>query len=375
MKTKYRLVASFMALLLLLGGCASGDGTTSSDVSGDSETVSTSSDSGKTTSSNSSQNGQKTSKTPGKTTSGKTTTSTKSNSQWTELFKDGNFERGLKVVSINDRSDRKVLDFGDSARKKGVKWNLVQHFSKYDLITATPVKNSNGSVSYSNPGKRITISKENGENVLQMEMLASKEFAVPRKSGESWPHLLIEQNLGSEPLDTYDQMIFSMSIRKDYIRNVMGDDYNEGLHCYQTGMVLIVQNMNTQSPGYGNDFFWFTIPCFDSRMEYKSAYCNVDTGKADASGKLIYSPGGKEWYDTYYTANPMTNEGKWCTVTVDILPELQKAFNRAQRLGYLGKSNFEDMRVQGCNFGCECTGTFDASVSIKNVSLKCHSKK
>lgn len=294
--------------------------------------------------------------------------------KWEELFKDGQFEKGIKIVSIEDKSNRKVFDFGDTARKKGVHWSLAQHFSKYDIITATPTTNADGSVSYTNEGKRITMSKENGENVLQMEMLASNEFDEPRKGGEAWPHLLIEQNLGSQTLDSYDQMIFSMSIRKDYIRNVMGDDYDSSLHCYQTGMVFIVQNMNTESPGYGQDFFWFTIPCFDSRMEYKSAYCNVDGGKADASGKLIYAPGGKDFYDTYYTANPMTNDGKWCTVTIDILPELQKAFNTAQRMGYMGKSKFEDLRLQGINFGCECTGTLDASISIKNVSLRAHAK-
>ena len=290
---------------------------------------------------------------------------------WVELFKDGSFEKGIKVVAV-DRSDRKVFDFGNSARRTGTRWGLAQHFSKYDLITEQPVTNADGSVSYENPGKRVTMREENGENILQMEIFCSQEYDAPRKEGEDWPHLLIEQNLGSDPLTSYDQMIFTMTIRKDYINNVMGDDYDEGLHCYQTGMIFIVQNLNTNSAGYGDDFFWFGIPGFDSRMEYKSEYCNVDGGKADASGKLIYQLGGKDFFDTYYTANPMTNEGEWVTVTVDILPSLKTAFNTAQRLGYMGSSKLEDLRMQGINFGCECTGTFDASVSIKNVGLLCH---
>lgn len=290
---------------------------------------------------------------------------------WVELFKDGTFEKGLKIVSV-DRTNRKVVDFADSERKSGTRWELTQHFSKYDLITEEPVTNADGSVSYENPGKRVTMKEENGENILQMEMFASQEYDAPRQEGEDWPHLLIEQNLGSDTLDTYDQMIFSMTIRKDYIRNVMGNDYNPSLHCYQTGMIFIVQNLNTQSAGYGDDYFWFGIPGFDSREEYKSEYCNVDGGKADASGKLIYQLGGKNFFDTYYTANPMTSDGEWVTVTIDILPSLKKAFNTAQRVGYMGKSSFEDLRLQGVNFGCECTGTFDASVSIKNVSLLCH---
>ncbi len=293
---------------------------------------------------------------------------------WEELFDDGTFERGIKVVSISDKSNQKVFDFGDSERKRGARWSLAQHFSKYDLITEKPVENSDGSVSYENSGKRITISKEKGENILQMEIFASKEFNEPRKNGESWPHLLIEQNIGSKTLDSYDKMEFTMTVRKDYIRNEMGDDYDSALHCYQTGMVFIVQNMNTESAGYGQDFFWFTVPAFDSRMEYKSAYCNVDGGKEDASGKLIYQLGGKNFYDKHYTANPMTNEGKWCTVTVDILPEIEKAFNTAQRMGYMGKSQFGDLRLQGVNFGCECTGSLDASISIKNISLQAHLK-
>ncbi len=294
-----------------------------------------------------------------------------SGKEWVELFKDGDLEKGIIVISV-DRTKMKLFDFGDPARENGTSWVMTQHFSKYDLITEAPVVDADGSVSYKNPGKRVTIRQENGVNVLQTEMLASKEYDAPRVEGEAWPHLLIEQNLGSDTLDSYDQMIFSMTIRKDYIRNCMTEGYDPALHCYQTGMIFVAQNTNSQSLGYGEDFFWFGVPGFDSRAEYKDEYCNIDIGKEDASGKLIYQLGGQEFYDTYYTANPMTSEGEWCTVTVDILPALKHAFQLAQGVGQMKESKFEDLTLQGINFGCECTGTFDASISIKHVSLRCH---
>lgn len=384
MDIKRILCVVMAAAMVLLSGCGS-DGTDSSMTENTMDASSSHTDASGTTTdspgSSSATQDNDTSATPGNGTSATQDNNTSApttppttppvGSDWVELYKDGTFNKGLKVVSV-DRTNRKVFDFGDSARKSGTRWELWQHFSKYDLISTLPVKNADGSVTYGNAGKRVTLRQENGENTLQLEMLASKEYDAPRKEGEDWPHLLIQQNLGSDTLDSYDQMIFSMTIRRDYIKNLMGADYDPGLHCYQTGMIIIVQNLNNASAGYGDDYFWFGIPGFDSRMEYKEEYCNVDGGKADASGKMIYQMGGKNFYDTYYTANPMTNEGKWVTVTVDILPAVKQAFNTAQRLGYMGKSKLSDLRLQGANFGCECTGTFDASISIKNVSLLCH---
>lgn len=294
--------------------------------------------------------------------------------EWVELFKDGNFEKGLIVYSV-DRNSQQLFDFGDPARVEGTYWELAQHFSKYDLITAEPVLHTDGSVSYENPGKRITLHCENDANVLQMEMLASKEYDSPRREGEAWPHLLVEQNLASDTLDSYDRMIFSMTIRKDYIHSFMDEGYDPELHCYQNGMIFIVQNTNPESAGYGEDFLWFGIAGFDSRVDCKEEYCNIDVGKEDASGKLIYQLGGQEFYDTYYTANPMTHEGEWCTVTVDILPTLKKALAMAQSVGQMKETSFEDLTLQQMNLGCECPGTFDASISIKNVSLLCRKVK
>lgn len=297
-----------------------------------------------------------------------------STEQWVELFKDSHFEKGIIVFSV-DRNSQKVFDFGDPTRLEGTRWEMAQHFSKYDLITAEPTVREDGAVVYENPGKRLTLHKENGENVLQMEMLASTEYDAPRREGEAWPHLLVEQNLASDTLDCYDRMIFSMTIRKDYIHNYMQEGYDPTLHCYQNGMIFIVQNTNPASAGYGEEFFWFGVAGFDSRYEYKDEYCNIDVGKEDASGRLIYQLGGKAFYDTYYTANPMTHEGEWCTVTVDILPALQKGLQLAQSVGQMQNTTFADLTLQQMNLGCECPGTFDASLSLKHVSLRCRKVK
>lgn len=38
--------------------------------------------------------------------------------------------------------------------------------------------------------------------------------------------------------------------------------------------------------------------------------------------------------------------------------------------GYFKDTDWEDLEITGMNFGWEIPGTFDAAVSIRNISLK-----
>lgn len=283
-----------------------------------------------------------------------------------QLIGDHAFEGGFYLQTV-PLDGGKVLDFGFPERKEAV-WMIAQHFSRFDLTKeGTFTIQEDGARVYQNTGKKITLTKDEANAwVISLETTCLEEYQRARVFGEEWPHLLIEQNMHGEFLDQYDAAHLTMSIKNDYIKSHMGDDYDPALHCFQCSLFFAVQNENPASPGF-DDFIWFGIPAYDSRCEYKDLYISEDVGKDDASHKLICCLGGRDWYDTYYDRNP--KDGEWATVQVDILPFIRDMVEVAHQKGYLPNTNFSDLKFNSMNLGIEATGTFDGALSIKNMSL------
>ena len=283
-----------------------------------------------------------------------------------QFIGDNTFCQGFYLQAV-DRSQGRVLDFGLPNREKYA-WKIAQHFSRYDLTeTGTFFVREDGARVYENPGKRVTLLREEDETwVISLETICSAEYTHPRVWGEPWPHLLIEQDMTSEYLDRYDSLPFTISLKNEYLRDCMGEEYDPVLHCYQTSLFFVVKNQNPASPGFG-DFIWFGVPGYDSRVPYKELYIAEDGGKDDASKKLIYCLGGQDWYATHYDRNPKS--GQWATVQADLLPFIREMVDVAHQRGYLKNTFFSDLQFNSMNLGAEVTGTFDGAMSIKNMSL------
>lgn len=284
-----------------------------------------------------------------------------------QLIGDNLFEGGFSLQTV-PLDGEVVLDFGFPTRKTAV-WKIAQHFSRFDLTkNATFSVLDNGARVYENEGKRITLTQdEQNAWVISLETFCSAEYDRARKAGEDWPHLLIEQDMHGEYIERYEALYLTMSIKNDYISNCMAADYDPTLHCFQCSLFFAIQNENPSSAGF-DDFIWFGIPAYDSRCEYKDLYIAEDGGKDDASHKLIYCLGGREWYDSYYDCNP--KDGEWATVKVDILPFIYEAVKSAHQQQYLTHTKLSDLKFNSMNLGIEAPGTFDGGLSIKNLSLE-----
>lgn len=301
-----------------------------------------------------------------KETEGSGTSAPQNNKEYLELFADTGFEQGFWLSAVKDSEGfnrRDKLDFGMEVGKPV--WELAQWFTQYPLQGVQPVTKVD-TVEYVNDGKRVAMKRAPGKSpVLTLEMFGGKEYSKgPRKDGEAWPHLLISQPIGEKPLVTeLDQLVYSFNGTLDYCNNLMRGDFNKNLHSANVNTSIIIQNTNSQSPGYG-DFYWYQMTFYDFREEFMPELLLVDGGKEGASGKVIYAPSGRELYTS------KVEPGKLCEFSLDILPFIKRGVEKSKSKGGLKDTKLEDLRVTALVIGWEMFGTFDASFSVSDMSLK-----
>lgn len=283
------------------------------------------------------------------------------------LFADLQFQRGFLLSypdSSRGRSVEAVLHLGDPNNVPV--WRLCQWATKYSLATVPCTRGTADDLSYANEGKRVVVGGLNSSNRdLILEVRGGVEYGVrARRSGESWPHLLIEQDaVVLRPLDDLDEIRFAMSLRLLYCTtHIPPDQYDPGLHAAQLQMFFIVRNISPGSQGR-NDYYWFGVPFFDSRHDIPPAYMAQDAGKGDATGKFIYTVDGKTVGIT-----PLRT-GQWLTLNTDLLPFVRSGLQEAVKRGYLKDADPHDYAVVNMNLGWEIPGTFDAAIQIRGLNI------
>lgn len=249
-----------------------------------------------------------------------------------------------------------TLHFGDSNGPTA--WQMCQWWSRYDLGGTPAVRTTEGTC-YANAGKRV-MRRDDG--TLLLEVLGSAEYDAPRRDGEAWPHLLVQQDFDPAPVvGAMSSLTLSMNLRVAYCRNAMESGYDEALHTVQAPFYLHLRNTNRSSEDYGKAL-WVGIPTFDYRYERLAATESVhwDTGTAT----YIYTvPPRSIWGDISF------HDGRWHAVCRDILPAVRRALEAMRERGELTHSSADDMAVTGMNFGWEVPGTFDAAMEVRGMSL------
>ncbi|MGD8500517.1 MAG: hypothetical protein PVJ86_07700, partial [Phycisphaerales bacterium] len=217
--------------------------------------------------------------------------------QCQSLFLDTHFRRGFVLSCPDSRKGaavEAVLDLGESNNRP--LWRLCQWGTEHSLKEARCIDHANGDISYGNEAKRVLIGAVgSGNGDLILEIRGSAEYgAKARKYGESWPHLLVEQQAcRMYPLDGLAKLRLSLKVKLLYSENhMMNEAYNPALHAAQFQMFLVVKNVNGQSKDCG-DYYWFGVPFYDSRYDIPPSHKAKNGGKADATGKFIYTIAGE----------------------------------------------------------------------------------
>lgn len=243
-------------------------------------------------------------------------------------------------------------------------WQLAQWSSRFNLITGTESKN-NDTVSYVDPSKKVWFRPDKDNMEIGLELKTSKEFDRPRREGEFWPHLLLEQNFPKVyRLNEISEARFTIDTRLVYCRSFMDDEaFDPGLHTSMFVGYLVISNVNHDSEGYG-ECYYYGFQFFDYRHRDVPPYRAEDVGKPDATGNFIFIQAGKDLY------SGSLHDKQWVKTDKDLLPFLKDAFAAAKASNFMRKTNFDDLGLVGMNIGLEVPGTFDTSVILKNMSLK-----
>ena len=289
-----------------------------------------------------------------------------------ELISDTHFQNGLTVFSPKYPPDNPVkIDgiIGFDSTKTPV-WTCAQWSSKSSLIDITPVVLENGWYRWENSEKKIYLGPyfEEDYDILFGVNSYNEYNGVYRKSSENWPHLLVEQRLsnpntagpGCPSLDNKVRLNFHVEVKLENDSIIIQSGYNEDIHAAQFNIYFTVQNLNSSSSGYGNDYIWLGVQVYDDRNENPQEYINHD----DGTQTLIYSIA----YDS--VANESTHSNEWIKIDVDLYPYAIKALNEAWNRGYLSASqDLADYKLGGINIGWELPGMNIADMKIRNLSL------
>ncbi|WP_256009542.1 hypothetical protein [Desertivirga xinjiangensis] len=280
-----------------------------------------------------------------------------------EVIKDNSFDNGIQMIGANS-SQPDVIDtiypFGKTG--KAPSWKIAQWASRFVMNDEKPSVN-NDTVIYMNEGKRITFLKQGGSTTVGLEVNGSKEYLAPRKSNESWPHLLMEQSFADPvSLKNIKALNYTIAAKLMYAKDHLGSAFHKDLHTTQITFILSVQNTNKNSPGY-RDYFWFGLPLYDYRYRDIAAYAAQDLGKEDATKKFISFVASNELF------SGSMHDGNWITINKDIYPLLISAFKLAQQRGFLKGSTIDDMGLSSTNLGWEVPGTYDSGILLKDLKL------
>ncbi len=287
-----------------------------------------------------------------------------------ELLDDTSFKNGFGLKGVSTTMGGKVFrHLTTDNLDVSYNWNMAQWWTKYDFQYAN-YNVVDGVHVYSNESRTVKVDTANKS--LYMQLAASKEYDRPRKNGENWPHILIEQTSSniqrvanaSKVIVSIDFTIISCEMKMSSSEYSPNDHAAQFLWYFTLTNLLPDGYVDTDLGKHG-DYFWFGIPLFDSRYpngvdEYK----HVDSGFVGATNKLIYSLSNKT-----YLNNPI-EFGKEYHIEIDILPYLKEAFIYGVTNGALSNCQWGNMYLGYMNLGWELPGTFDVESEIKNISCK-----
>lgn len=246
-------------------------------------------------------------------------------------------------------------------------WGLAQWSSREKLVSGPPRVLTRGGWRFENAAKAVTFGRPGTSDAdVALAVFGGVEYGDrPRKQGEPWVHLLLEQGFEDPPaLSELTRAHFHIEACKKAFRRHEMSGYSPGLHAAQNQVFFTLANTNRSSAGYGK-LLWFGVPVFDDRERIPRSHQAQDTATGDDAGMFIYTVPGSEM-----TAQSLHDEG-WVTLDRDLLPDMIRGLNAAWRAGFLTESrSLADYRVTGMNMGWEVPGIFDVEIQYRHLSLK-----
>ena len=318
----------------------------------------------------------------------------KTENEYTEILADGNFDLGFNLYGPDSRYHalfpwaQLTFDSAEDPLWKLDTWGcFVNYWSdtertfvedgKTYTYPARPLaaKKNGNYTEIANGTTTVSVDPDRGTIVMKQD--ASEEYGVtpaygdsprissPRKNGEAWPHLLIEQYLVSnKAAGDFDEIVYSLEFSVDECENLTGEGYDSSLHAAQLQWYTTFKCAKQDSKFF-NRYIWFGIPLFDSRTDRVTQSAFLDGGKEDSTGMLIYVT------DAFDFVPEKIETGKRYRASVNMKPQIEQAFSAAQKKGLFTDCTLEDMKFDTMNIGWELPGTFRVASTISGLSIGC----
>lgn len=315
-----------------------------------------------------------------------------------ELLTDNSFERGFNLFGPDSRFH--ATDYWEQLFFESTAdpfWRLATWgcFNNYFLNRDLTVTEDGKTYSYpknpintvkdgdlymvSNPSVTVKANPSQGSLVLSLD--SSQEYgktpaytdaprlSSPRRAGEAWPHLLIEEPIVSSlTLDQVDEVVFSLDFNVSKADCLMSEsEFDSSLHTAQITWFVSIGCINPMSKFY-NQYIWFGVPIYDYRYPSMNESFHIDGGKDDATGMLIYGSPTESYLPDGVEI------GKRIGFQHDFYPNMQRAFAVARERGLFADCTLADMRIINTNLGWELPGTFDATFELYEMSIRCKQK-
>lgn len=283
-----------------------------------------------------------------------------------ELFQDANFRGGFTATGSENSTPNagNLLSPGVSAAPA---WRLCQWGSRH-ILGARPFGEDDAfratasGFEISNEAKAVRVSSD---GVILLDINGNAEYDRPRKVGEAWPHLLVEQ-IFPEPIRLlkHPRLNFRLEARITHCKAApYAASLDPNLHTAQVSAFFTVHH-SPAGKTKSADMIWFGIPIFDARYPIPPPHFALDTGKADATGKFIALLDGARFWTT------PTGDGEWHKLDVDLIPLLEEALQKSQEHGHLKDAKLEELALTTFNLGWEIPGPYDAALELRGLSLK-----
>ncbi len=281
------------------------------------------------------------------------------------LFADLKYSNGFLLSFPTSKMGRRaeaVLNFDDESKRPV--WRLCQWGTRHTLAESVCIRRANGDLVYENQAKGVLVAGAASENRdIVLDVYAQTEYSSPRKRGEAWPHLLVEQDVTQTvPLSGLDAIRLRVDVKLLKCRPYFKAEYDPSLHAAQFQLFLVVRNVDPE-PGDSGGYFWFGVPFFDNRHEMPPGHKARDMGKDDATGQFIYSIAARLAYTT------PVKVGHWVHVDTDLLPQIEAGLEMAVARGYLASADRKRYAVVNMNMGWEVPGVFDVSMQVRDLQL------
>ena len=197
-----------------------------------------------------------------------------------------------------------------------------------------------------------------------MKLDASKEYLKPRTADEPWAHILIETDLPFVPVNDYESLELTYSMRILKCENRMGEDYNKTVHAAQALGYFHLTNNNPQSADYRMGM-WLGVGLYDNREPggmLQKVMSHLDKG----TQTYIYCRPSA----CFFGEGTDFADGAWHPAYVNVRETLGEALAHFKDQGLFSDSDLEDFAFTSMNFGWEVPGTFDCALQAKDFSLK-----